>query len=515
MEKKKVKIYYTSDVHGYFYPTTYGDCKVKPMGLFACASEYKKDDDTLVLDGGDMLQGSAYAYYSKNILGTCEYIAQMVNDCGYDFYTLGNHDFNYGQAYQAIYRKNHKGTCVCENVLDSDGNILYPHVIHTMKNGVRVGLVGIVTDYINVWEKKENLVGIQVVDPFEAAKKALEDLQGKVDLTICIYHGGFESDVETGKRLSDTTENVGYKICNELGFDILLTGHQHMPVAGRMIHGTYTLQPIANGREYAYVEIDLEKEAFNSAKEGDNGKAVYPAAITSITSKKVQPNPENEKAKALCEKYRFVENPVQKWLDEPMGHLSRPLYPEDKVKMALEGSSIADLINRIQLDISGAQLSIVGLANEIAGFNECVTTRDIIATYPFPNTLVVCRITGEKLKAAMERTAEYFEIDENGNVAVAKSFLYPKVEHYNYDYFAGVTWKINPEAPMGSRIQDVCYQGKPVQPDDEFTLCMNNYRYSGAGGYPMYPTCPVVKEINTEMVEIIMDYFRTHDIITI
>ena len=78
MEKRKVKIYYTSDVHGYFYPTSYGDREVKPMGLFACASEYKKDDDTLVIDGGDMLQGSAYAYYSRNILGSCEYIAQMI-----------------------------------------------------------------------------------------------------------------------------------------------------------------------------------------------------------------------------------------------------------------------------------------------------------------------------------------------------------------------------------------------------------------------------------------------------
>ncbi len=31
----------------------------------------------------------------------------------------------------------------------------------------------------------------------------------------------------------------------------------------------------------------------------------------------------------------------------------------------------------------------------------------------------------------------------------------------------------------------------------------------------MYPTCPLVKEINTEMVEIIMDYFRTHGTVAI
>ena len=40
------------------------------MGLFACASEYKKDDDTLVIDGGDMLQGSAYATTAEIFLET-------------------------------------------------------------------------------------------------------------------------------------------------------------------------------------------------------------------------------------------------------------------------------------------------------------------------------------------------------------------------------------------------------------------------------------------------------------
>lgn len=496
MEDKILKIYFTSDVHGYFYLTSYGDYEIKPMGLFACAEDFKKDGNTLVLDGGDMLQGSALAYYSKNVLGTPEVLTQMVNDCGYDYYSLGNHDFNYGLNYQKIYRDAHNGVCLCQNVCDNEGRILYPYVIHQIENGLRVGLVGIVTDYVNVWEKKENLEGIQVTDPFEAAKKALEELRGKADVTVCIYHGGFECDLETGQRLSDTTENIGYRLCRDLDFDILLTGHQHMSVDGRLVCGTYVVQPGANGKEYHYLKIHV-KEENQGIKE------------LSITSRRVQANPEH--GRALRKKYQSVEAMVQRWLDEPMGYLSRPLYPADKVEMALHGSCIADFINRIQLEVSGAQISVVGLANEIAGFNERVTTRDIIATYPYPNTLVVCRITGSALRAAMERSAEYFAVDENGTVKVSDSFLIPKIEHYNYDYFAGVTYEICPESPVGSRIKGLSYDGRPVKDEDSFTLCMNNYRYSGAGGYPMYPSCPIVREINTEMVEIIMDYFRSHN----
>ena len=60
-------------------------------------------------------------------------------------------------------------------MLDDAGNHLYPYEIKVMPNGLRVGIVGIVTDYVNVWEKKENLVGVQVVDPFIEAQKALSE----------------------------------------------------------------------------------------------------------------------------------------------------------------------------------------------------------------------------------------------------------------------------------------------------------------------------------------------------
>lgn len=499
MDSKKIlKIYFTSDVHGYFYPTTYGDRTTKRMGLFQCVSGFERDENTLLIDGGDILQGSAFAYYCRQVLKTPVTIAEIMNDCGYDYYTLGNHDFNYGQEYQATYRQAHRGMCVCQNITDETGNVLYPYDIRVLPNGLRAGIVGIVTDYINVWEKKENLTGIHITDPFAAASQALEELRGKVDVTVCIYHGGFERDLEDGRIVSTTTENVGYRIAEELDFDILLTGHQHMSVDGRQLFDTYVVQPLDNAKEYHYLELTLE----------DGKKEVRSKKMKAALIDEKGTDGKIDTGSCLREKYAGVEAGLQEWLDQSMGHLSRALLPEDKVTMALYGSPIADFLNRVQLYFSEAQISVVGLANEIAGFHEEVSARDIIATYPYPNTLVVCRITGKQLKDVMERSAEYFSVDEDGKVTVSESFLVPKVEHYNYDYYAGVEYHIDPTAPIGDRIKELTYQGCPVREDDSFTLCLNNYRYSGAGGYPTYPQCELVREISVEMVELIMEYFQ-------
>ena len=83
------------------------------------------------------------------------------------------------------------------------------------------------------------------------------------------------------------------------------------------------------------------------------------------------------------------------------------------------------------------------------------------------------------------------------------------------DSYMGVDFKINPENPIGSRIEGLSKDGKPVLDDDKFTICLNNYRYSGAGGYDVYTECPLVKEINVEMVELIMDYFHEYPYIEV
>ena len=49
MDEKKLTIYFTSDLHGYIYPTDYRGSEEKELGLFKCASLFRKDGNTLVI----------------------------------------------------------------------------------------------------------------------------------------------------------------------------------------------------------------------------------------------------------------------------------------------------------------------------------------------------------------------------------------------------------------------------------------------------------------------------------
>ena len=97
--QRKLTIYYTSDVHGYFSPVDYASGKSAQSGLANCMNSFANDGNTLIIDGGDILQGSPLTYYlySQRRDGDCV-PARLLNLGGYDFVTLGNHDYNYAKA---------------------------------------------------------------------------------------------------------------------------------------------------------------------------------------------------------------------------------------------------------------------------------------------------------------------------------------------------------------------------------------------------------------------------------
>lgn len=475
-----LKIIHTSDLHGYFFPTDYLDREEKNTGYLSILNNIAKDDTTILTDGGDILQGSSFAYYVKENLSS-EIIADIMQNV--DYYTLGNHDFNYGYDYLKTYVENMKGKLVCANVIDKTGKINFePYAIKEI-DGHKIGIAGVVTDWVNLWERKENLVNFEVIDAFEGAKSALDRLKKEnTDFNILIYHGGYEIDLESGKKLSETTENIGGKLAKELDFNLILAGHQHMEIAA-YIGKTLAIETPANGSKAALVEVNLAtkemRASFIEPKLGDN---------------------------ALIEKYKGVEEKVQDYLDVPIARLSRDYLPEDRIKMALKGSDLADLINKIQLDYTGADISITSFANVISGLKKNLTTRDVLNTYRFPNTTVVLEIDGKTLRAALEQNFSYIEYD--GSYKISKKFLEPKEEHYNFDYFYGIDFEKDITKKVGDRIGKIFFKGKEIKDKDTFSLVMNNYRATGAGGFDMYKNLRVIKNYDKETSEILLDYFR-------
>lgn len=486
---------FTSDIHGYYSAMDYASGKAASTGLAACAARFRKDGNSLTVDGGDNYEGSPFTYWLLRdpVAGT-QVAAKIMNLAGYDFVTLGNHDFNFGKAPLEAYLKELKATCVSANVEGVAG--VQKTAVVTLENGLRIGITGAVSHFVNQWEKPENLMGIQVNEAFSSLKEALEDLKAqKVDVTVCIYHGGFENDLTTGKLLSATTENQGYRICSELDFDILLTGHQHQGKADLCICGTYTCQTPDKARQFARMEV--------STSDGD--VTAHSALLSAGTE--VHPG--------LAEFLAPLEQENAVFLDTPLGQLDVALQPESHLEMAAKGSLIANFFNQVQLEASGADLSVTCLGNEVKGFDRDVTIRDVVATYVYPNTLKTIRVTRTVLKAALERSAEYFELDESGALRVSEAFLSPIVMHYNFDHMAGLDVTMDLHRPVGDRVTAMLWQGRELTDEETLTLCLNNYRATGTGGYPLYADCELVKDQPTEIAQMIIEYIDHHRNITV
>lgn len=493
---KELKIYFTSDLHGYVYPTDYTDTTVKQMGILKMISSYQKDGNTLIIDGGDTIQGSPFCTFLSSEKPSIHPIAEVMNAAGYDYVTLGNHEFNYGYDYLCSYLNHLNATCLCSNVRDQTNHLdIHSYDIKTLENGLKVGIIGFTTDFIPVWEKAHNLTNFEVRDTFTSIKDIHDQVKPQVDILVGIYHGGFEYDLESHEQLSTSSENIAYKVCKELDFDILLTGHQHIPLQNQTLFGTHIIQTPHNATKYAEVHVQTEDHQISSI-------------TSSLNALTAEPDPR------MTAKLDPIEHRVQEWLDRPVGHLNMELQPSDRLDMALNGSLLANFINQIQLEVAECDLACTSFANAVKGFNQSVTVRDIVSTYVYPNTLVVREVTGSILKKALEVCASYIE-NENGQLSVSKRFLQPKVAHYNYDFFSNVEYTFDLTKPVGNRVVSMIVKGEPVQETDTFSLVMNNYRSSGVGGYDFFRDCPILKEIQIEMTEIIIDYFKKHQYVTV
>lgn len=488
----RIRILTTSDIHGYVYPYLYSDGSDADRGIAKCATliESLRDENTIVIDNGDVLEGSPLSYfYFHHDLGNLHPLTRAIKAMKYDYVNLGNHDFNYGEEAINQYLENIGCPCITSNLLYKGEPMGPTYVIRNIANK-KIALFGLTTHYVPHWEKPENIKHYQFLDAFETAKKTVslvKDLEHP-DYIVCVYHGGFERDLKTGQPSEELTgENQGYQMLKEIqGLDILISGHQHRSYCGELFGTVYT-QTLDAGRELSCIDIDTETNQIDAR----------------VLSTDVPADP---KIEALLEQ---EELECQAWLDQALGESLVDLAISDEFAARLYKSQVITFLNNVQREASGADICSNALFLGATGFNNSITMRDLVSTYVFPNTLVVKKITGKILREYLEKNAAFWSI-RGDHIIVSPLYDFPNPQHFNYDMLDGIEYTIKVSNDVGHRIVSLTRNGVPIQDDDEFTLCINNYRAAGGGDFLMLKDAPTVKEIQTSMVDLIAQYIEKY-----
>ncbi len=108
-----------------------------------------------------------------------------------------------------------------------------------------------------------------------------------------------------------------------------------------------------------------------------------------------------------------------------------------------------------------------------------VTIRQVAALYVYENYLYAVEMNGARLRAALEHAAKVFV------PALASCFraIASASRFFNADSAAGVDYTIDLGQPIGHRITNLRYKGKPLDDAQKLRVAVNNYQYSGGGGY--------------------------------
>lgn len=218
----RLTVMHTNDMHCHLDPFPADHAEYPGQGgltrVAALVNQCRNENpNLLLLDGGDMFQGTPYFNYFKGNL-----IVKLMSKIGYDAGTIGNHEFDNGMGDILSAINDAKFPLISSNYDFSD-TILAGHVKKRLilnKGGIKVGIYGLGIE-LNGLVGKLNYGATRYLDPIEVALKMESELKNehRCDLVICISHLGlsYEHSKISDKSLAPQTKYT----------DLIVGGHTH------------------------------------------------------------------------------------------------------------------------------------------------------------------------------------------------------------------------------------------------------------------------------------------------
>lgn len=431
-ERSVVRILHVNDFHGFAEPYKPFGSDELLGGVASLAAEVERlraGQPTLLLAAGDMIQGNNWANLS---LGAS--VIELMNAMRFDAMALGNHEFDFGSE---VLKK--RIARAVFPVLGANVEGLYsvaPYIIREL-GGVRIAIIGVVTEDVPVSTHPRNVIGLKFNPVADVVRKQVDLLKGEADLIIVLSHIGHAAD-------RDLAQSVP-------GLAVIIGGHSHTKLTGPvLINGAAIVQAWEHGKALGLLDLTIEDGRLIKAE----GRLldIRPTGATDRT------------AAAIVEKYRLQVDAV---MDETIGEA---LVDLDGEHVRQQETNLGDLIADIMRRTAGADAAIIGGGSIRTSIKKGeIKIKHVYSVSPFNNYLVGIRLTGQQIRGALEHGVS--AIEEGAG-------RFPQV--------SGISFKYIRSAPAGSRVQEIMLGGAPLQPEKEYIVATDDFLAAGGDGYKAF-----------------------------
>lgn len=479
-----IKICHTSDIHGNYFPYDFIR-NTEQKGSLARVSTFLKEkrneygNHLLLLDGGDVLQGQPSVYYYNFVDTLSTHLcAGMMNYLGYEAAVMGNHDIEAGRSVYDRWVNQCNFPVLGANIIETEKGTPYlpPYHVFT-KGGIKIAVLGMITEAIPAWLPENLWKGFHFEEIPATAAKWVPYIKEKEspDIIAALIHSGV-----SGIELTGYQENEGMELALTVpGLDVVFCGHDHSRYCEKVVNNVgdsvLIIDPAAGGSYISDVTIRIKKSGKKLLHKEISGQLINIATI--------------EPDKQFMDDFADAYQTTMDYVNEEIGVFTNTI---DAREAFFGPSAFNDLLHRLQLELTGADISLVAPLSQTTFIDSGkVYMRDMFNLYRYENLLYTMELTGKEIVGAMEHfyglwvnqmkspDDHVLLIEPIGNSERYK-FVNPS---FAFDTTAGIYYTVDVTKPAGQRIHVLhMADGTPFNMDKVYKVAVNSYQGSGGSG---------------------------------